>query len=276
MYYGARYYDPLLGRFIQADGTGPQAQNPQSLNRYSYVSNNPVRYTDPTGNKICGDDNDPNTCIPVPPVNPNATPAPPAPPPQEPGDDGNNGDGNDGGGGGGIRRHGGHGVTEGVDVVQGGAVPAVSGPSTPPTNVTAILLGFEPGCGSGFGEDESAGHLCGGGGPAGGGGGSDNGGGVDQASPPHPYAVSGSMGEFQSPYGFPGSDSTHPPPGFEWSGQPDSSPGGQFGNWYNKTTGKSLRPETWHPEPIGPHWDYRDPSGKWYRIFPDGTMSPRE
>ena len=78
MYYGARYYDPLLARFTQADTIVPGAGNPQSFNRYSYVLDNPVRYTDPTGNKYCDDDNDPSTCHYVPPVNPNptATPAP--------------------------------------------------------------------------------------------------------------------------------------------------------------------------------------------------------
>jgi RHS repeat-associated protein len=85
-YYGARYYDPTIGRFISPDpfvqlsngldfvsyqltvntiplGLGsvgnlqvmyPQAvlavpMNPQALNRYSYVLNNPLKYTDPTG-----------------------------------------------------------------------------------------------------------------------------------------------------------------------------------------------------------------------------------
>jgi RHS repeat-associated protein len=48
-YYGARYYDPALGRFISADSIVPDYTNPQSLNRYSYVLNNPLRYTDPTG-----------------------------------------------------------------------------------------------------------------------------------------------------------------------------------------------------------------------------------
>ena len=47
--YGARYYDPTLGRFIQADTLVPEPANPQSLNRYSYVLNSPLRYTDPTG-----------------------------------------------------------------------------------------------------------------------------------------------------------------------------------------------------------------------------------
>ncbi len=49
MYYGARHYDGALGRFIQPDTIVPEPGNPQSLNRYSYVLNNPLRYTDPTG-----------------------------------------------------------------------------------------------------------------------------------------------------------------------------------------------------------------------------------
>jgi RHS repeat-associated protein len=48
-YYNARYFDPELGRFIQADPKIPDLANPQSYNRYSYCLNNPLRYTDPTG-----------------------------------------------------------------------------------------------------------------------------------------------------------------------------------------------------------------------------------
>jgi RHS repeat-associated protein len=48
-YYGARYYDPGIGRFISADTIVPDFANPQSLNRYTYVLNNPLKYTDPTG-----------------------------------------------------------------------------------------------------------------------------------------------------------------------------------------------------------------------------------
>ena len=49
MYYGARFYDGALGRFISPDTIVPEPGNPQALNRYSYVLNNPLRYTDPTG-----------------------------------------------------------------------------------------------------------------------------------------------------------------------------------------------------------------------------------
>ena len=48
-YYKARYYDPMLGRFVQADTIVPNPGNPQDLNRYAYVRNNPLRYTDPSG-----------------------------------------------------------------------------------------------------------------------------------------------------------------------------------------------------------------------------------
>jgi RHS repeat-associated protein len=48
-YYNARYYDPELGRFIQPDTMVPDAGDPQTLNRYSYVNNNPLKYADPSG-----------------------------------------------------------------------------------------------------------------------------------------------------------------------------------------------------------------------------------
>ena len=47
--YQARYFSPLLGRFISADTIVPDFSNPQSLNRYAYVYNNPLKFTDPTG-----------------------------------------------------------------------------------------------------------------------------------------------------------------------------------------------------------------------------------
>jgi RHS repeat-associated protein len=48
-YYGARYYDASIGRFISADTTVPDPANPQALNRYSYCYNNPLKYVDPSG-----------------------------------------------------------------------------------------------------------------------------------------------------------------------------------------------------------------------------------
>ena len=44
-----RTYDPTLGRFLQADPHIQAPKNSQSYNRYSYVLNNPMSYTDPSG-----------------------------------------------------------------------------------------------------------------------------------------------------------------------------------------------------------------------------------
>jgi RHS repeat-associated protein len=51
-YYNARWYDPELGRFIQADTIIPGAGDSKSYDRYAYVNNNPVRYTDPSGHGV--------------------------------------------------------------------------------------------------------------------------------------------------------------------------------------------------------------------------------
>ncbi|GGA80311.1 hypothetical protein GCM10011507_34450 [Edaphobacter acidisoli] len=48
-YFGARYYDSSMGRFMSPDATGPNPGNPQALNLYRYGFNNPLRYTDPDG-----------------------------------------------------------------------------------------------------------------------------------------------------------------------------------------------------------------------------------
>jgi hypothetical protein len=44
-----RIYDPTLGRFLQADPFIQAPGNSQSYNRYAYVLNNPMSYTDPSG-----------------------------------------------------------------------------------------------------------------------------------------------------------------------------------------------------------------------------------
>lgn len=56
MFYNARYYDTSLGRFTQPDTIVPNPLNPQSLNRFAYVLNNPLKYTDPTGHYECWDE----------------------------------------------------------------------------------------------------------------------------------------------------------------------------------------------------------------------------
>ena len=44
-----RVYDPAVGRFLSADPFVQEPENLQSLNRYSYVLNNPLSFTDPSG-----------------------------------------------------------------------------------------------------------------------------------------------------------------------------------------------------------------------------------
>jgi RHS repeat-associated protein len=51
-YYGARYYDPVIGRFISVDPADANPSNPQSWNRYVYSLNNPYRYVDPDGKLV--------------------------------------------------------------------------------------------------------------------------------------------------------------------------------------------------------------------------------
>lgn len=48
-FYKSRYYDPVMGRFIQPDTIVPNPMNPQDFNRYAYVNNNPMNFIDPTG-----------------------------------------------------------------------------------------------------------------------------------------------------------------------------------------------------------------------------------
>lgn len=73
-YFGARYYGSTMGRFISPDPLpwiewqhGDESDqkrfaawiaNPQNLNQYAYVDNNPLSHTDPTGMNACGTSND--------------------------------------------------------------------------------------------------------------------------------------------------------------------------------------------------------------------------
>jgi hypothetical protein len=55
MFYNARWYDPALGRFAQADSVVPDGV--QGYDRYAYANNNPILYNDPTGHVSCGGSN---------------------------------------------------------------------------------------------------------------------------------------------------------------------------------------------------------------------------
>jgi RHS repeat-associated protein len=49
-----RVYDPRLGRFLSPDNYVQSPTNSQSYNRYSYCINNPMKYTDPSGDFFIG------------------------------------------------------------------------------------------------------------------------------------------------------------------------------------------------------------------------------
>ena len=51
VYFGARYYNPKLGRFITPDTIVQSPYNPQTLNRYTYCNNNPINLVDLDGHK---------------------------------------------------------------------------------------------------------------------------------------------------------------------------------------------------------------------------------
>jgi RHS repeat-associated protein len=49
VYIGARFYDPVVGRFMSVDPRRFDPSQIQSFNRYSYAANNPYKYIDPDG-----------------------------------------------------------------------------------------------------------------------------------------------------------------------------------------------------------------------------------
>ena len=51
-YYGARYYSSRILRWTQPDTVNPSVYNPQLLNVYSYASNNPTKFIDPSGHEV--------------------------------------------------------------------------------------------------------------------------------------------------------------------------------------------------------------------------------
>ncbi len=270
-YYGARYYDAGIGRFISADTVVSNPRNPQTLNRYSYALNNPLRYIDPTGNDpsapdwnlVQGDDGNTYWAI----GNPSGT-TPVSPENLTPGNYGllPSGAGPsasaDGGGGTGPalpvsapvqpnRDSGGDGGTYNVGAGVLLLVPPIiiCGP------LCWIVLGGVAIVGAGV-VVYNATHND-----------ADKGGG------------SGKSGTKQGqsdtlPYPLPGDPTQSPGEGWEWRG--NGPPGSSEGAWTKPGTKESLHPDLGHGQPIGPHWDYRDRHGNDWRVDPKtGKMTPK-
>ena len=51
-YVSSRYYDPEIGRFINADSQLNQKDGILGYNMFAYCHNNPIMYSDPTGHSI--------------------------------------------------------------------------------------------------------------------------------------------------------------------------------------------------------------------------------
>lgn len=52
VYLRARFYEPEMNRFSQKDVVRGSVVQPGSLNRYSYVQNDPVNFIDPSGQSL--------------------------------------------------------------------------------------------------------------------------------------------------------------------------------------------------------------------------------
>lgn len=76
-YFGARYYSSTMGRFMSpdwADSPSPVPwavfSDPQSLNLYSYVRNNPLSHRDLDGHVKCSDGTEADACVTAKPYDP--------------------------------------------------------------------------------------------------------------------------------------------------------------------------------------------------------------
>ncbi|MEO5831033.1 MAG: RHS repeat-associated core domain-containing protein [Rhodanobacter sp.] len=64
VYMQARYYDPVVARFLSVDPKAPAAGNAFNFNRYTYANNNPINNIDPDG-RNCTRTGDSVTCVPT-------------------------------------------------------------------------------------------------------------------------------------------------------------------------------------------------------------------
>jgi RHS repeat-associated protein len=85
-YYNARWYDQEVGRFVSEDTVSIDPNDPFTLNFYTYGNNNPLRFTDPTGNTVEDETNNRPATTPTPPQNATVFRPQPGPGPDAPRD----------------------------------------------------------------------------------------------------------------------------------------------------------------------------------------------
>ena len=99
---------------------------------------------------------------------------------------------------------------------------------------------------------------------------------AEQAEPqPQSEPESSSDSSGKAPDAPPIPDDPGKPPGPDWEWRGKGAPGSGEGSWYNPKTGESLHPDLNHPDPVGPHWDYKAPDKTQWRVYPDGRMEPK-
>ncbi|MCP4374090.1 MAG: RHS repeat-associated core domain-containing protein, partial [Deltaproteobacteria bacterium] len=64
MDYNARYYSPVLGRFVSPDSIVPEPGSSGGFNRYRYTRNNPLKYVDPSGHQEGCNNSNSEDCAP--------------------------------------------------------------------------------------------------------------------------------------------------------------------------------------------------------------------
>jgi RHS repeat-associated protein len=247
MDYHARFYDAALGRFVQPDTIIPDSVNPQTWNRYSYVSNDPITFNDPTGHRNCKEDG--YNC---------------------PGDKlaGYKGKGKDSRLGVSNKS----GIGDFLNTVAdryklgwtnlGNSLSILKNKNSTlqqkalPFGYSVVWISAHVVLIAGLiviGVDTSR----------------------DQTISDYPLSGEGSKGKYKSPYGSP---DLSQPPGSDWrwrSEDPEANPpGSPDGAWNNPNTGEQLRNDPYEKSK-GPHIDYTDPENRRYRIFPDESMDPK-
>ena len=202
-YFGARYFDSRVGRFLSVD---PHALKYQALSPFCYAANNPVAFLDPTGMDSASSQANVGALV--------AT-----------------------------------GIGTAVRIVLPNLIePVVTATSA----VVGLLTWMATNLPSDAPPDAVRAWQA-------------------KAAQPDQTSQDNTSNPEKPSYPVPELDENGHPKGDEWT--PPTSPDANYTK--PKPSKEYLRPDPNHPQPIGPHSDWRDPSGKTWRIFKDGRVLPK-